>query len=146
MSCLPWCLPMLTESLSIMAFCFDPKYASISISVASVIRMVQCCKYPLSLLSQAMDENGSSTSGNHSLFMRTLATRSGQVWEHVPEQSITASTFRRYSRGHRLAIPQADAWPIPISLRCRPTCCNHEARGRPIGLLHSRGSLAERIW
>ena len=39
-------------------------------------------------------------------------------------------------------LPQA----IPISLRCRSTCCNHKACGRPIGLLHSRDSLAERIW
>ena len=71
---------------------------------------------------------------------------SGQVWEHAPEQRVAASTFRWYSRGLRLAISQADDWPIPISLRCRSTCCNHEARGRPIGLLHSQDSLAERIW
>ena len=35
---------------------------------------------------------------------------------------------------------QTDAWPIPISLRCRSTCCNHEEHGRPVGCLHSRGS------
>ena len=71
---------------------------------------------------------------------------SGQIWEHTPEQRVAASTFHRYSRGFRLVIPQADAWPNPISLRYRSTCCNHEARGRPIGLLHPRDSLAERIW
>jgi len=36
-----------------------------------------------------------------------------------------------------VAIAQADAWPLPISLRC----CTHEERGRPIGLLHSSYSL-----
>ena len=76
----------------------------------------------------------------------TQYIRSGQVWEHGPEHRIAASTFRRYSRGLRLTNPQADAWPSPISVRCRSTCCNHEARGRPIGLLLSRDSIAERIW
>ena len=75
----------------------------------------------------------------------SLRVRSCQVREHAPEQRVASSTFHWYSRGLRLAIPQADAWPIPISLRCRSTCCNHEVRGRPIGLLHSRDSLAERI-
>ena len=72
--------------------------------------------------------------------------RSGQVWEHAPEQRVTASTFHWHSRGLRLAIAQADAWPISITLRCSSTCCNHKARGRPIGFLHSRDSLTERIW
>jgi len=72
--------------------------------------------------------------------------RSSQAWEHAPDQRVAASTFRRNSRSLRLAIHQADAWPIPISLRCWSTCCNHETRGRPIGLLHSGGSLADRIW
>ena len=54
--------------------------------------------------------------------------------------------FLPASSSLRLAIPQADAWPIPISLRCRSTCCNHEARCQPIGLLYSRDSLTERIW
>ena len=67
--------------------------------------------------------------------------RSGM--EHEPEQCVAASTFRQYSRGLHLVIPQADAWPIPISLRCQSTCYNHEAHGQPVGLLHSRGSLAE---
>ena len=44
--------------------------------------------------------------------------RSGQVWEHAPEQRVAASTFRQSSRDLRLAITQADSWPIPISLRC----------------------------
>ena len=70
--------------------------------------------------------------------------RSGQVWEHAPELHVAASTFRWYSRGLHLAIPQADAWPIPISLRCRSTCCNHEAHGRPIGSsTHETPSLRE---
>ena len=71
--------------------------------------------------------------------------QSGQVWENAPEQCVTAFTFRRYDRGLRLAIPQADVWPIPISLRCQSTCCNHEARGQHSGLLHSRGFLTEII-
>ena len=47
-----------------------------------------------------------------------LQVRSGQVWEHATKQRITVSTFHRDSRNFRLAIPQADAWRIPISLRC----------------------------
>ena len=70
--------------------------------------------------------------------------QSGQVWEHAG--AACRCIHFPYSRGLRLDIPQADSWPITISLRCRSTCCNHEARGRPIGLLHSRDSLAERIW
>ena len=54
--------------------------------------------------------------------------------------------FPLVSRGLHLTIPQADAWPIPISLRCSSTCCNHESSGQPVALLHSRGSLAKRIW
>ena len=46
-----------------------------------------------------------------------FSLRSGQVWEHVPEQRVAVSTYRRHSRGLRLGITQADAWPIPI-LRC----------------------------
>ena len=48
----------------------------------------------------------------------SVMRKSGQVWEHVPEQCITASTFRRYSRSLHLAIPYADAQPLSISLRC----------------------------
>ena len=44
--------------------------------------------------------------------------RSGQGCEHAPEQHVNGSTFHWYSSGLRLAISQADAWPIPISLRC----------------------------
>ena len=44
--------------------------------------------------------------------------RSGPVWEHASEQRVAVSTFRWYSKGLRLAIPQAYAWPIPISFRC----------------------------
>ena len=47
-----------------------------------------------------------------------MVIRSGQVWEHAPEQRVAASTFYGYSSGLRLAITQADAWPILISLRC----------------------------
>ena len=47
-----------------------------------------------------------------------MGGRSGQVWEHELEQRVAATTFRRYSRGLHVAIPQVDAWPIPISLRC----------------------------
>ena len=44
--------------------------------------------------------------------------RSGQVWEHTPEQRVAASTLRRYSFGLRLAIAQADARPaMPASFR-----------------------------
>ena len=56
-------------------------------------------------------------------------------------QKVDSDTLLRrmlqYSRSLRLAIAPADAWPIPISFRCGSTCCNHEARGRPICLLHS---------
>ena len=45
----------------------------------------------------------------------------------MPEQHVAAFTFRRHFRGLHLAIAQADVWPIPISLRCQSTCCNHEA-------------------
>ena len=44
--------------------------------------------------------------------------RSGQVWGYTPEQRVTASTLRRYSFGHRLAIAQADARPaMPVFFR-----------------------------
>ena len=44
--------------------------------------------------------------------------RSGQVWEHTPEQRVAASILRRYSFGLRLAIAQADARPaMPASFR-----------------------------
>ena len=44
--------------------------------------------------------------------------RSGQIWGHTPEQSVVASTLRRYSLGLRLAIDQADARSVmPASFR-----------------------------
>ena len=63
--------------------------------------------------------------------------RSSQVWEHMPEQRVTVSTLCQYSKGLFLTIHQADAGPIPISLRCSSTCCSHEELGQPVGLLHS---------
>ena len=38
----------------------------------------------------------------------TGQVRSGQVWEHAPEQRVAASTFRRYSRGLRLEESEVD--------------------------------------
>ena len=35
----------------------------------------------------------------HSVPVENLHIRSGQVWEHAPEQRVAACTFRRYSRG-----------------------------------------------
>ena len=83
-------------------------------------------------------------SGVRDFFLVCL--RSGQVCAYAPEQHVSASIFRRYSRGLHLAIPQTDAWPIPISLRYRSSCCNHGAHCWPVGLLHSRGSLTKIIW
>ena len=71
--------------------------------------------------------------------------KSGHVREQAPEQRVAASTFCRYSRCLHLAISLADAWPIPISLKCQSTCCNHKAHGQAIGLLYPHGSLVERI-
>ena len=59
--------------------------------------------------------------------------RSGQVWEHAPEQRIAASTFPRYSRSLHLATPQADDWPIhPHLLEILINLLHHEASCRPM--------------
>ena len=41
----------------------------------------------------------------HGMRMEGVIVRSGQVWEHAPEQHVAASTFRQYSR--------ASIWPSP---------------------------------
>ena len=41
-----------------------------------------------------------------------------KVTAYVPEQHLTVSTFLRNSRSLRMAILQADVWPIPILMRC----------------------------
>ena len=54
--------------------------------------------------------------------------RSGQVWEHVPEQRVAASTFRRYSRGLRHQQMPADRKPSFTSIRgMAHTLMNHLA-------------------
>ena len=48
-----------------------------------------------------------------------LWLRSCQVWEHAPKQRVAAPTFRRYSRGLGLPIPQTDAWVGPLASSTR---------------------------
>ena len=74
----------------------------------------------------------------------SLLSGGGQWADHVPRgcsRLIGISKRWGWTRlclgGGQTEAPQADARPIPIPLRCRSTCCNHEARGQPIGLLHS---------
>ena len=40
-----------------------------------------------------------------------MASTSGQVWGHTPEQRVATSTLRRYFIGLRLTIAQADTRP-----------------------------------
>ena len=68
----------------------------------------KCKAFALDILSRIEDDED--------FFHVSGKVRSGQVWEHAPEQRIIASTFRRYSRGLRLAIHQADLLEMPINL------------------------------
>ena len=68
------------------------------------------------------------------------------MWEHVLKQRVTECTFHQYSRDSVFPSPRQMPGPSQIYLRCRSTCCNHEACDCPVSLLHSQGSFAERIW
>ena len=81
-----------------------------------------------------------------------LSARESHEWRR-PIGRPHASWLQQVDRHLKeMGMGQASAWGMarqrPLEYRRKvdaATRCNHEARGRPIGLLHSRGSLAERI-
>ena len=77
----------------------------------------------------------------HPSILKVFLIRSGQVWGHTPGQLVAASTLRRYYFILGLAIAQAYARPVMrIFLRQNSTSRNHEACGRPLGMVLLLGS------